>query len=483
MSTRCYRRFARLPLLPRTAILCAAAALLLLQARLLPAVDGLDDNPGAWGFVPFDLGAGGTDQAFACAAQSDGRIVLAGRVTDDDGEGTKIAIARIGANGLPDPTFGVSGRVAIDFTANGYALDHGAARAVLIDSLGRFLVVGTAQTTAGGAVRTFVTRLLADGSIDQTFLYNGISGGWYFSTFLRVVSTAALDRAGNLWIVGPEMADLTGGWSFLRLDPNGLEIAAETIPVDSHPISNPTAILFQPDSKPVLGGWGQQSGPPAYSSFLLIRLLAGGPAAIPDTSFGFMGDGWVNLEYQQTAQLQSIALLPNLGIAVAGQAGPLAEEDLVVQRLTPSGIADGSFETYVAFDVGGTGGDGIAGQVRMVAQSDGKIVLAARVATGDGGNVSDVGVARLLPNNQLDPSFGGLGTGQRVFGLAAPPPGNGDDGVSCLVLAAGRPVVAGWGEYIGIDTDFAYRRLTSSLIFSDGFESGWTFFWSAAVVL
>jgi hypothetical protein len=128
-------------------------------------------------------------------------------------------------------------------------------------------------------------------------------------------------------------------------------------------------------------------------------------------------------------------------------------------------------------------GDGIGGQIRMVAQSDGKLVIAARVATGDSGNTSDVGVARLLTNNQPDPSFGGLGTGKRVFGMAAPPPGNGDDGVSCLVLAAGRPVIAGWAEYIGVDTDFAYRRLTSSLIFTDGFESGWTSFWSAAALL
>ncbi len=483
MSTCRCRRIDPPWLSSRTALVCAVTALLLLQARLLPAVDGLDDNPGGAGIFGFDLGAGGTDQAYACAAQSDGRIVLAGRATDDDGEGTKIAVARVRVDGSLDPGFGVGGRVAIDLSALGLALDNAGARAVVIDAQGRLLVVGTAQLAVGGALRTFVTRLLADGSIDQTFLYNGISGGWYFSSFLRAVTTAALDRAGNLWIVGPELPDLTGGWSFLRLDPNGAEIAAETIPVTSYPLSSPTAILFQPDSKPVIGGWGQQDASPFYASFLVHRLLAGGPAAIPDTTFGFMGDGWVNLEYAQAAWLQSIALLPNLGLVVAGQTGPLAEEDIVVQRLTPNGISDGSFEEYVAFDVGGFGGDGTLGEIRMVAQSDGKVVLAARVLTGDAGNNSDVGVARLLPDNQLDPAFGGLGTGKRVFGMAVPPPGNGDDGVSCLVLAAGRPVVAGWGEYIGADIDFAYRRLTSSLIFTDGFESGWTFFWSAAVVL
>jgi len=39
------------------------AALLGLQARLLPAVDGLDDSPGALTYVAFDLQSPGTDQA------------------------------------------------------------------------------------------------------------------------------------------------------------------------------------------------------------------------------------------------------------------------------------------------------------------------------------------------------------------------------------------------------------------------------------
>ncbi len=445
-------------------------------------MDGLDESPGGSGFVAFDLGGDDTDLAVACAAQPDGRIVLAGKASDDDGEFTKIAVARVGMNGLPDPGFGVAGRVTIDFTALGYALDSALARAVVIDGQGRLLVVGTVHPAAGGANRVFLTRLLANGTIDSTFLYNGISGGWYFSTYLQGVSTAALDLAGNLWIVGTELGDLTGDWAFLRLDPNGLEFASETIPIAGFTWSMPTAILFQPDSKAVIGGWGQLGAPTFHSSFLVHRLLAGAPSD-PDPSFGFTNDGWLNLDYPESAQLQSIALLPNLGLVVAGQAGALAEEDLIVQRLTANGISDGTFEEYVAFDVGGLGGDGIGGQVRMVAQSDGKIVLAARVVTGDSGNTSDVGVARLLPDNSLDPSFGGLGTGKRVFGMAAPPPGNGDDGVGCLVLAAGRPVVVGWAEYIGVDTDFAFRRLTSSLIFTDGFESGWTFFWSAAVVL
>ncbi len=455
------------------------AALGALSGGALLAVDGLDDNPGAGRIFGFDLGADSTDQALACAAHSDGRIVLAGRASDDDGESSKIALARIRLDGTLDPAFGVGGKVAIDMSEHGLALDRAGARAVVIDAQERLLVVGTAQLTAGGAVRTFVTRLLANGTVDQTFLYNGILGGWFFSSALPVVSTAALDRAGNLWIIGPELADLTGGWTILRLDPNGAEFPPQTLPITSYALSMPTALLFQPDSKPVIGGWGQENVPPYWASFMIHRLLAGYPSD-PDSTFGFNNDGWVQLDYAQPAWLQSIALLPNLGFVVARQTGALAEEDLVVQRLAANGVADGTFEEYVAFDVSGLGGDGTMGQIRMVAQSDGKVVLAARVLTGDSGNLSDVGVARLMPDNQLDPSFGGSGTGKRTFGLAQPPPGTGDDGIGCLLLAGGKPVVAGWGEYIGLDTDFAVRRLSNDLIFNDGFESGWSFFWSPA---
>ncbi|MEO8197438.1 MAG: hypothetical protein ABI689_12035 [Thermoanaerobaculia bacterium] len=457
-------------------MLWVLVGLLGLQARLLPAADGLDDNPGALTYVAFDLQSPGTDQALACAAQADGQIVLAGRAADDDGELAKIAVTRVGTNGGRDLTFGEMGRVTIDMSTLGHALNTANATAVLLDSQQRLLVVGTARLTVGGAIQAFVLRLLANGTIDQTFLYNGIAGGWYFSGYLGGVTAAALDGVGNLSIVGPKLENLTGGWGYIRLDPNGLEIDVQTVSVTSYPWSSPTAILFQPDSKPVIGGWGQEDAPPFYSSFLVYRMLAGAPG-VPDNSFGFTNDGWLNLDYPQAAKLQSLALLPNRGLVVAGQIGPLGQEDILVQRLTPNGVADGSFDTYVAFDVGGSNGDGSGGQIRMVAQSDGKIVLAARVATGDTGNTSDVGVARLLPDNQLDTSFGGLGTGKRVFGLAFPPPGNGDDGLTCLVLAAGRPVVAGWAEYIGQDTDFATRRLTSALIFTDGFESGYTFFW------
>jgi len=446
------------------------------------AVDGLDVSPGGFGIFGFDLETGGMDLGLGCLVQPDGKLVMVGSARDDDGEFSKIAVARVGTAGTLDSGFGISGRMSVDFDTEGYSgYDQALARAVVVDSLGRLLVVGSLRSSSAGVRMAFVTRLNPNGTIDYSWRYNGITGGWYFSSFLQAVSAAALDLAGNLWILGTETQQSTGGWSYIRLDGNGNEVATETIPVEpGFDITVPATLLFQPSSKPILAGWGQNQGPPIYAAPMLVRLVEGGADMIPDTTFGFSGDGWLVLDYAQAARLRSLAQLPDGKLAVAGESGPSGGNvDLFVQRLTPNGISDGSFEEYVAFDVGGSLADGQDGFVRMIAQSDGKVVLAARVMTGDGGNLSDIGVARLHPNLSLDSSFGGNGTGKRVFSLSNPPPGASDDRIDCLVLDAGKPVIGGSGEYIGTDTDFAFRRLDNAHIFSDGWESGTSFFWSA----
>jgi hypothetical protein len=91
-----------------------------------------------------------------------------------------------------------------------------------------------------------------------------------------------------------------------------------------------------------------------------------------------------------------------------------------------------------------------------------------------------VAVVRLLRGGTGDYlGFGDTGSATRVFEFAANRP-DGDDRVNCLTLAGGKTVIGGALHWSNADWDFGMRRLTSALIFTDGFEltAG---FWSQQV--
>jgi uncharacterized delta-60 repeat protein len=87
-------------------------------ARYLP--DGSNDlSFGVGGLMTTDFGDGSYDEPYALVLQPDGKVVLGGYTNDGDGPGVlfgadQLALARYGANGLLDPSFGAGGRVVFD---------------------------------------------------------------------------------------------------------------------------------------------------------------------------------------------------------------------------------------------------------------------------------------------------------------------------------------------------------------------------------
>jgi uncharacterized delta-60 repeat protein len=453
---------------------------LLLLALCAPPVFGIDglDDPGGYGSIGFDLDFTASDFARACAAQPDGRILLAGSATDDDGEQFKIAVARINPNGLLDPTFGTGGRVVIDLSDQGVQATQGQVRSIAVDAQGNILIAGSLVVTATSAHIGFVTRLWSDGYLDP--VWN--SGIFYLNFAMETgISAMGLDPGGRLWLLGRASADGTGPWIFQLLDAvgNPIDFRALTFPGYGFDTTVPTALAFQPDGKVLVAGWGRTGSPDFHASMAIARIL-GGTLEL-DPTFGGSGTGELVIDDFESAFLRSIALQPDRRIVVAGEYGVLGEENIVVTRLDADGTLAGAFTEYVGFDLGGTGGDGGSGMNRMVVQSDGKIVVAATAVTGDPGNVVDVGVARVLAESGLDPAFGGLGTGKRTFDMPPVGSGDGNDTLSCLILSGGKPVLVGSGVWSGTDWDFSFRRLTSGLVFAEAFESGTAFFWSSSV--
>jgi len=121
------------------------------------------------GFATFDFG--GRNPSFVdVAAGRDGTLVVVGAI-DHPGGFSDMLVARIGASGQVDETFGEAGIVSVDVDRTGGWNDS--ASAVELRRDGRIVVVGEKRWVAGG-VEIAVVQLLANGQYDAGFGDNGI---------------------------------------------------------------------------------------------------------------------------------------------------------------------------------------------------------------------------------------------------------------------------------------------------------------------
>ena len=106
----------------------------------------------------------GEDRAQAAALQADGKIVVAGSVTE--GTRSNPAVTRLNANGSPDASFAGDGTTLLDYNGSGSAND------VLVQSDGKILLAGS----GGPNTDIAVTRLNSDGSPVSGFGVDGTVG-------------------------------------------------------------------------------------------------------------------------------------------------------------------------------------------------------------------------------------------------------------------------------------------------------------------
>lgn len=132
-------------------------------ARLNPN-GSLDGSFGSGGKVITPMGAA-DDFSWSCAVQPDGNILVAGRSVA--GAVPAFALMRYLPNGTPDNSFGAGGKV---FTPIGGIADRG--RVVVVQPDGKILLGGT--STIGSSDDFALVRYNANGSIDNTFGANGI---------------------------------------------------------------------------------------------------------------------------------------------------------------------------------------------------------------------------------------------------------------------------------------------------------------------
>lgn len=181
-----------------------------------------------------------------------------------------------------------------------------------------------------------------------------------------------------------------------------------------------TALLVQPDGKVLVGG--TFSNVNGVATLGVVRLLSDGQN---DPAF-HSGITYLNYAVPRALALQSDGkiLLGGQGAYYGAGAPPSGEFRNQLCRLNPEGSWDSSFET--------TGGAANAGYVesvnRIVVQPDDRILISGFIARW--GGVNRNGLARLLPDGALDPSFD---------------PGSGPDATisSMALLPDGRVMVTG----------------------------------------
>ncbi len=198
---------------------------------------------------------------------------------------------------------------------------------------------------------------------------------------------------------------------------------------------------------------GSASDAAGRTALLVARYGANGA---PDHGFGAAGrilsqDG---LGIVPFSQANGIAVQPDGRIVVAGTASDeLGHNELLVRRYLPDGMPDPAFAAggpLRALLGPGFRTDGGA----VAVQADGTLLVALRVdeALGHGA----MGLARLTPGGQLDPSFAG-GAGYAT--LQASPAALPQSAASALAVQAdGRIVAGGWASDALSHQAFALAR-------------------------
>jgi uncharacterized delta-60 repeat protein len=328
-------------------------------------------------------GTGSTDQAFAVAIDSIGRIVVAGSSSN---VGVDFAVARYNPDGTPDNTFNATGKVLTNFGRDDTAT------AVAIDSNDKIVVAGSSNT--GGTYDFAVVRYNVDGTLDTTF-----NGTGRVLTDVGIASgdfgTAAVIQADGKIVVGG-LSDASGipyDFSLVRYNPNGtLDLTFNTTGkvltdfTGSGSYDTLQALAIQSDGKIVATGDSFANG---RSNFAMARYTTTG---ILDGAFNATGKVLTSFA-SGNASAQDVVIQSDGKIVAAGSFddGNREGPDFALARYNTDGTSDDTFNSTGKV-VTNIGGFDVAYGVDI--QPDGKIVAAG---FSDVNGTSDFALLRYLP--------------------------------------------------------------------------------------
>jgi uncharacterized delta-60 repeat protein len=402
----------------------------------------------------------------AVAAAPDEKIVVAGHRAHANGQST-LYWARIGDAGAP---------TYCTVATPGGGLDAGA-RAIAFDGNGRLLVAGSARFPTTTTHQGFVARFLYPScSLDTTFDDDGV---YHTELVGASVRFDALALAPNDRIVLAGSIPDSGVGIVVRLigrygdpdttfDGDGVGI----VEIVFEEIDELTGLAVQADSRILVGGTLLSS--PIPRRMFALRLDPEG--ALDHT---FAGDGWWAYPLDKETRGKSLLADPETGgvYLVGASSPPQTGGNLaVLVRLTGTGALDTLFADGGFREVGGAllAMEAEAG----ILQSDGRILFGGWAMDWENATSVDFTANRSTRDGADDITYH-LNT---VHIVPIDAGGFDSDRAHAVTLQGGRLVLAGdvdTGEGPQPVHSGAIVRLTSALVFTDGFERGSTDGWSA----
>ncbi|MCK5080306.1 MAG: T9SS type A sorting domain-containing protein, partial [Bacteroidales bacterium] len=281
---------------------------------------------------------------YSVEIQTDGKLVLAGYGGPNSND-IDIVVARYNSNGTLDDSFGDDGITVIN---PGYT--RCAANSIAIGSNDKYLIGGYAPGPGYMDELNLTMRLNLNGEVDSTFNLNGISALLKDSEDIATSITLVADSL----IVVAGAADSTFSMVRYNLEWDRDYLFGRNGIVRVKTEGMPNSVVSQPDLKTILTG-----------NSCLSRFNLDGSQ---DTSFGI--SGILSLD---SVSLKQSHVQPDGKIVVSGNT-TLPENKFIVQRFNPDGTPDTTF---------GSGGKTITGfgnyndfVYSSFMQPDGKIILA-----------------------------------------------------------------------------------------------------------
>jgi uncharacterized delta-60 repeat protein len=420
------------------------------------SLDGTFDFGGADGIngiAVVDFG-GFSDYPTSVAIQNDGKIVIGGY--SHNGTSNDFAIARFNTDGSLDLDFGSNGRVKTDFESSVNSDDYG--NSILIQPDQKIVIAGLSYISTDEDFT--LIRYNADGTPDNDF---GEAGkvSIDFANKDDDAYSAALQTDLKIVLAGRTSTSFSGNdFAVSRINSNGdldnlfgFEGKVTTDLGNSNDLLNDLAL--QQDGKILAAGISIGGD---HSNMAVARY---NPDGTIDTSFNTDGRIINDLGYHSFGN--SVAVLPDNKILVAGYANSSSNNNFLVSRFNPDGTLDNTFPGGGNDEKDITGTSDIANSIAI--QTNGKMLIAGyTAAAGD----NDFTVLRYNTDGSLDMAFDNVDNDGVVRTDIS---GGSNDIINFIAIQSDGKIVAAGSTRSGTNTDYAVVRYNINGSLDNSFDT------------